>query len=355
MQLSDFDFDLPEDLIALRPATPRRASRLLVSGPSGLRDRMMTDLPDELREGDLLVFNNTEVIPARLFGTRTRDASTVACEATLLERLAPDVWRTLAKPGRRLKPGDRILFAPTDASAGAGEPLAASVLSKGEGGAVDLRFDIAGAELDAAVARIGVMPLPPYIAARRQADARDQKDYQTIFARHPGAVAAPTAALHFDEDLMACLAGRGVAHAEVTLHVGAGTFLPVKTDDVDAHVMHAEYGEVSEETAELIARTKAAGGRVIAVGTTSLRILETAAQATGAVTAFRGETRLFLKPGSPIHAVDGLITNFHLPRSTLLMLVAALISLNRTRELYFHAVQERYRFYSYGDASLLWP
>lgn len=357
MRLSDFDFDLPEDLIALRPASPRRASRLLVSTPDGLRDSTMSALASELREGDLLVFNDTRVIPARLFGERRRAESTVRVEATLLERLAEDRWQALAKPGRRLKAGDRITFEPAAGAVGASEPmpLSATILSKGDGGAVDLAFDRAGADLDAAIAANGAMPLPPYIAGRRAADARDQEDYQTIFARRPGAVAAPTAALHFDAPLMASLAERGVGHAEVTLHVGAGTFLPVKTDDVDNHVMHAEYGEISEETAARIAETRARGGRIVAVGTTSLRILETAAQATGVVTPFRGETRLFLKPGSPIRAVDGLITNFHLPRSTLLMLVAALINLNRTKAVYLHAVRERYRFYSYGDASLLWP
>ncbi len=355
MNLSDFDFELPEDLIALRPASPRRASRLLVSSADGMRDSAMSDLAAELRPGDLLVFNNTQVIPARLFGTRTRDGSVVDCEATLLERLDARTWRALAKPGRRLKPGDRIVFSAAETGSEPDLSLAAELTAKGEGGAVDLRFEQSGPELDSAIARIGSMPLPPYIAARRAADMQDREDYQTIFARRPGAVAAPTAALHFDDELMASLADRGVGHVEVTLHVGAGTFLPVKSDNVDDHVMHAEYGEVSPEAAHRIAETRAAGGRIIAVGTTSLRILETAAQETGAVKPFRGETRLFLKPGSQIHAVDGLVTNFHLPRSTLLMLVGALISLNRTRELYFHAVRERYRFYSYGDASLLWP
>lgn len=360
MRLSEFDYELPEELIALRPVTPRRSARLLVSSPSGIVDDRMENLAAHLRPGDLLVFNDTKVIPARLFGERRRGEAVARIEATLIERRGPALWAALAKPGKRLAVGDRIVFrAPADGQAdGAGvqgDELIAEVRAKGEGGVVELGFEIAGPALDAAVAAIGAMPLPPYIAARRAADERDLEDYQTIFARTPGAVAAPTAALHFDAPLMESLAARGVETVEVTLHVGAGTFLPVKSDDIAEHEMHAEYAEVSEAAAQKIAATRAAGGRVVAVGTTSLRVLESAVDPEGRVQPFADETRLFLKPGSPIRATDGLVTNFHLPRSTLLMLVAAFISHDRMKTVYFHAVREQYRFYSYGDASLLWP
>jgi S-adenosylmethionine:tRNA ribosyltransferase-isomerase len=298
----------------------------------------------------MLVFNDTRVIPARLFGERRRasaDGSGVAkVEATLIRREGPDSWTALARPAKRLAAGDRIHF-------GAG--LAADVATKGEAGEVRLHFDVAGADLDAAIAEAGVMPLPPYIAQRRAADEQDAEDYQTIFARHSGAVAAPTASLHFDEGLMETLAAQGVLSARLTLHVGAGTFLPVKVEDVADHRMHPEWGDIGPEVADAINAARAAGGRVIAAGTTALRLLESAAGPDGRVAPFRGETEIFITPGYRFRAVDGLMTNFHLPRSTLFMLVSGLMSLDRMQALYAHAIREGYRFYSYGDSSLLLP
>jgi S-adenosylmethionine:tRNA ribosyltransferase-isomerase len=297
----------------------------------------------------MLVFNDTRVIPARLFGQRHRtsaDGSGVAkVEVTLIHRDDPDRWTALARPAKRLAPGDRIRF---------GTALTAEVATKGEAGEVSLTFDRSGTDLDAAIAETGVMPLPPYIAQRRAADARDAEDYQTIFARHPGAVAAPTAALHFDEPLMAALAARGILTARLTLHVGAGTFLPVTVDDIARHRMHAEWGEITAETAAAINAVRA-DGRIIAVGTTALRMLESAADARGRLTPFQGETDIFITPGYRFRIVDGLMTNFHLPRSTLFMLVSALMGRERMLALYAHAIAQGYRFYSYGDSSLLLP
>lgn len=338
-----FDFDLPEDLIALRPASPRTASRMLVSDEDGIADRVFTALPDMLRKGDLLVFNDTRVIPARLSGQRVRGENVVAMEATLLERTATDTWRALARPGKRLRTGDSVRFG----------ALNAEIAAKEEGGAILLRFDASGAALDAAIAATGAMPLPPYIAARRPADDRDRSDYQTVLARRDGAVAAPTAALHFDEGLLADLNAKGIAHTTVTLHVGAGTFLPVKAESTGAHVMHSESGEISAETAALINATRAAGGRIVCVGTTSLRVLETAADEDGTMKPWHGATDIFISPGYRFRAVDVLMTNFHLPRSTLIMLVSAFVGIDRMRAIYAHAVARKYRFYSYGDASLL--
>jgi len=350
MKLSDFDFELPERLIALRPVRPRPASRMLVACADATHDAHVRDLPDWLRPGDVLVFNDTRVIPARLAGARRRasaDGSGVArIEVTLIHRDGAALWSALARPARRLAVGERILF---------GEDLGAEVVEKRAAGEVALAFDRSGAELDAAIAAAGVMPLPPYIAQRRAADARDAEDYQTIFARRPGAVAAPTAALHFDEALMAALAARGVLTARLTLHVGAGTFLPVKTDDVAQHRMHAEWGEITPETAAAINAARAAGGRVIAVGTTALRLLESAAGPDGRIAPFGGETEIFITPGYRFRAIDGLMTNFHLPRSTLFMLVSALMGRERMLALYAHAIAQGYRFYSYGDSSLLLP
>jgi len=347
MRVDEFDFELPEELIALRPARPRRASRLLVADHATQRISAFEKLADELREGDLLVFNDTKVIPARLVGLRRRETGgeggEVKMEATLMKRLAPDTWRTLAKPGKRLKPGDQAVFG----------DLTGEIVAKGEGGQVDIRFDATGADLDAAIAIAGVPPLPPYIAARRGPDVEDEADYQTIFAEKSGAVAAPTASLHFDEAVMASLSARGVATTRLTLHVGAGTFLPVKAEDTDDHVMHAEWGEVREETCEAIAAARKAGGRVIAAGTTALRLLETAAS-SGEVRPWRGDTDIFITPGYQFQAADGLITNFHLPKSTLMMLVSAFAGTDRIRALYVYAIENKMRFYSYGDASLLW-
>ncbi len=296
----------------------------------------------------MLVFNDTLVLPARLTGERRRpsaDGSGVArIEATLIRRDGPGTWTALARPGRRLVPGDRIDFG----------AMTAEVLGR-TGSEVRLRFDRAGAELDAAIAETGVMPLPHYIAGRRPADAQDLADYQTFFAERPGAVAAPTASLHFDEGLVARLAERGVLSARVTLHVGAGTFLPVTAARIADHRMHAEWGEIGAEAAEAMNAARAAGGRLIPVGTTALRLLESAADEQGLVRPFSGETDIFIRPGHRFRATDGLMTNFHLPRSTLFMLVSALMGLARMRALYAHAIEHRYRFYSYGDGSLLLP
>jgi S-adenosylmethionine:tRNA ribosyltransferase-isomerase len=350
MRLDDFDFDLPETAIALRPAVPRRAARqLALRGPDGTEDGRVEDLPARLEPGDLLVFNDTRVIPARLFGERrrdSRDGSGVArIEATLTRRLGPDRWEALVRPARRLRGGDALAFG----------ALGATVEAMGEGGLAALRFDRAGEALDAAIAAEGVTPLPPYIARRRAADARDADDYQTVFAEKPGSVAAPTASLHFDAPLLAALEARGVRTTRLTLHVGPGTFLPVKAQDVTAHRMHAEWGEIGPEAASAVAETRAAGRRVVAVGTTALRLLETAAAGDGTVRPWRGDTDIFIAPGHVFRAVDGLMTNFHLPRSTLFMLVCALMGTDRMKGAYAHAVAAGYRFYSYGDSCLLLP
>jgi S-adenosylmethionine:tRNA ribosyltransferase-isomerase len=344
--LADYDFDLPEELIALRPARPRPASRLLVAEGDAIADATVARLGDWLERGDLLVFNDTKVIPARLVGRRARAGGAGArIEATLIQGDGGPVWRALARPGKRLAPGDRIDFA---------GGLAADVLEK-DGAEVRLRFDRAGEAFAAALETAGETPLPPYIAARRAADAADREDYQTVFAARPGAVAAPTAALHFDAALLAALSAQGVRQARVTLHVGAGTFLPVTVADPSRHRMHAEWGEIGAAAAEAVRATRAAGGRVIPVGTTALRLLETAATGGGAIAPWRGETEIFIRPGYAFQIADGLMTNFHLPRSTLMMLVAALMGLERIRAIYAHAIAARYRFFSYGDSTLLLP
>ena len=345
MRLSDFDYPLPEELIALRPARPRSAARLLVAEGDAVADRRVADLPAILRPGDLLVLNDTRVIPARLSGVRRRGTAEARVEATLLEPLPDGRWSALLRPLRKVRDGEVVRFS---------ERLGATVASRGEGRAV-LAFDARGAAFDEALAEAGAMPLPPYIAARREADARDAEDYQSVWARRPGAVAAPTASLHFDAGLLDALDARGVRTTSVTLHVGAGTFLPVKAEDLSGHRMHAERGEVPEAAAAAIEAARAEGGRVIPVGTTALRVIETAAAASGRVEPWRGATDLFVRPGHRFRATDALVTNFHLPRSTLLMLVAALMGRERTLRLYEHAVAERYRFFSYGDASLLVP
>lgn len=353
MQLADFDFHLPEDRIALRPARPRDSARLLqVCADGELNDRLVRDLPDLLRAGDVLVFNDTKVIPARLFGERRRDDSVVAVEATLHRRRAPDVWDAFMKPGKRLKIGDRVRFGQADEGACLLSGLDATVLEKDDSGIVTLRFDLAGPALDEAVMALGIMPLPPYIAAKRPEDEADRQDYQTVYARLEGSVAAPTAGLHFTPGLLARLEAKGVGREFVTLHVGAGTFLPVKTDTIAEHRMHAEYGEVSAEVAERLNAVKRAGGRIVCVGTTSLRLLESAVDADGVIRPFAAETDIFITPGYRFRTADLLLTNFHLPRSTLIMLVAAFSGLDVVRRAYQHALDMNYRFYSYGDAGL---
>jgi S-adenosylmethionine:tRNA ribosyltransferase-isomerase len=355
MQLADFDFDLPEDRIALRPATPRDAARMLrVAADGVLVDLTVADLPDQLRAGDVLVANDTRVIPARLKGRRIREASNIAVEATLHRRLSASRWTAFMRPGKKLAPGDRVSFGETSDRACLLGVLDATVVEKGEGGEVTLAFDLAGPDLDAAIYERGEMPLPPYIAAKRAQDERDRNDYQTVYARADGSVAAPTAGLHFTPDLLARLTERGVTIQYVTLHVGAGTFLPVKTDDLSDHRMHAEYGEVSAATAAALNAAKAAGGRIVCVGTTSLRLIESATGEDGVVRPFAAETAIFITPGYRFRAADGLMTNFHLPKSTLFMLVSAFAGLEAMRRAYAHAVADGYRFYSYGDASLLW-
>jgi S-adenosylmethionine:tRNA ribosyltransferase-isomerase len=343
MRLQDFDFDLPEALIATRPARPRTAARLLLAEGAAIRDLHVHDLADIFRPGDRLVLNNTRVIPARLTGHRARRDAVARIEVTLLEPVQ-DGWRALAKPLRKVQVGEVIAFS---------DDLSATVADKTETG-MRLTFNLKGGDFDAALNAAGAMPLPPYIAAKRAPDAQDRDDYQTVFARHAGAVAAPTASLHFDAGLLAALAARGVQFTEVTLHVGAGTFLPVKVDDVTTHRMHAEWGEVTPAAADAINATKAAGGRVIPVGTTALRLIESAAR-TGRVEPWRGPTDIFIYPGFHFQVTDALMTNFHLPRSTLMMLVSALMGPDRIRALYAHAIAEGYRFFSYGDASLLIP
>jgi S-adenosylmethionine:tRNA ribosyltransferase-isomerase len=354
MRLSDFDFDLPESLIALRPAVPRDSARMLVVLPPGqLEDRSVGDLPDYLRPGDAIVFNDTRVIPARLSGMRERDGSVVAVEATLHRRLSPHRWTAFMKPGKRLKVGDRVRFGDRDDRACFLGQLDATITAKGEGGEVTLSFDLSGPDLDASIAERGAMPLPPYIASRRAEDEHDRSDYQTVYAREDGSVAAPTAGLHFTPELLEALKAGGVGLHFVTLHVGAGTFLPVKTEAVADHLMHPEYGEVSAETAAALNAAHAAGGRIVAVGTTALRLLESATGEDGVVRPFAGETAIFITPGYRFRAVEVLMTNFHLPKSTLFMLVAAFSGLETMRAAYVHAVAHGYRFYSYGDAGLL--
>lgn len=342
MHVDLFDFELPTDRIALRPAAPRDAARMLVLDGDRTLDMGVRDLPSCLRPGDLLVFNDTRVIPAQLEGKRG-DAT---IGATLHKREGPRRWRAFVRNGRRLRDGDTIDF-------GAG--VTATAGDKGEDGSFAL--DFAGDEpVELLLERAGRMPLPPYIASKRGgADARDAEDYQTLFAREAGAVAAPTAALHFTPELMTALDAAGIGHATLTLHVGAGTFLPVKADDTDDHRMHAEWGRIDAATADRLNAVRAAGGRVIAVGTTSLRLIESAADAAGQVQPFEGDTAIFITPGYRFRGIDGLMTNFHLPKSTLFMLVSALMGRERMLAAYAHAIGQEYRFYSYGDASLLLP
>jgi S-adenosylmethionine:tRNA ribosyltransferase-isomerase len=341
MRVDQFDFELPQDRIALRPARPRDSARLLLVEGDRISDRNVLDLPSLLRAGDVLVFNDTRVIPAQLEGTKGE----ASIGATLHKREGPRAWWAFVRNARRLKPGDRIEF---------GADVAASVAEKADDGSVLLHFH--GDEpVELLLERAGRMPLPPYIAGKRPADEADRADYQTMFAKEEGAVAAPTAALHFTDRLVAALDSAGIARETLTLHVGAGTFLPVKAEDTAEHRMHAEWGRIDAATAERLNAARAAGGRLIAVGTTSLRLLESAAADDGTVKPFADDTAIFITPGYRFRAVDGLITNFHLPRSTLFMLVSALMGLDVMQSAYAHAIARDYRFYSYGDASLLLP
>jgi len=350
MKVSDFDFHLPPERIALRPAQPRDLAKLLVVRPGGLEDRIVRDLPCLLRAGDVLVFNDTKVIPAALSGQRIgRGGTTPKIEALLHQRIDAHRWKAFAKPGKKLQAGDRIRFGGEGRVCLLGT-LEATVEEKGEAGEITLAFDFSGPVLDEAIQVLGDMPLPPYIAGKRATDDRDRADYQTMFAREEGAVAAPTAGLHFTPELMNALQQAGISLEFVTLHVGAGTFLPVKAEDTADHRMHAEWGEVSAGTAERLTAVRARGGRIVAIGTTSLRLLE-----TSRLQPFSGSTEIFIIPGYRFRAVDLLVTNFHLPKSTLFMLVSAFAGLERMKRAYAHAIAHDYRFYSYGDASLLFP
>jgi len=353
MRVDLFDFDLPEELIALRPASPRDAAKMLVIRADGsLSDRIVRDLPSLINPGDVLVFNDTKVIPAQLFGERRRGEAVAHVDVTLHMRVAPDRWLAFARPAKRLAQGDRIRFG-NDGNACFLGNLDATVVEKHDAGEVLLAFDLAGPMLDEALHAVGHMPLPPYIAAKRPEDARDESDYQTVYAREEGAVAAPTAGLHFTPELMAALDKRGIERRFVTLHVGAGTFLPVKADDTADHKMHAEIGHVSSETATAINAARRRGNRIVAVGTTSLRLLESAAREDGTMEAWSGATDIFITPGYRFRTADVLMTNFHLPRSTLFMLVSAFAGLDTMQAAYRHAIATNYRFYSYGDSSLL--
>jgi S-adenosylmethionine:tRNA ribosyltransferase-isomerase len=359
MRTSDFDFNLPEGLVALHPAEPRDSARLLVVRPGDaapLADRVVGDLPGLLRRGDVLVLNDTRVIPAALEGVRVRGPHETPVSFNLIKRLDESRWRAFAQPARRLQAGDRIRFgAEADGRVCLLGTLDATVVAKGHDGEVELRFSFHGAFLDEAIEALGRMPLPPYIASRRPAGPRDRDSYQTMFASKEGAVAAPTAELHFTPPLVERLRDAGCATEFVTLHVGAGTFLPVKVDDTSDHRMHVEWGEVTSAVAERLSQARKDGRRIVAIGTTALRLLESAAEPDGTIRPFRGDTGIFITPGYRFRAVDLLMTNFHLPRSTLFMLVAAFSGLDTMKAAYAHAIAAQYRFYSYGDACLLHP
>ncbi|HEY2010060.1 MAG TPA: tRNA preQ1(34) S-adenosylmethionine ribosyltransferase-isomerase QueA [Rhizomicrobium sp.] len=344
MDVSLFDFELPDERIALRPASPRDTARMLVVWPDGrLEHRQVRDLPDYLKTGDTLLVNDTKVIAARLYGQRLREGGPAKIEILLHRRLSADRYSVLARPAKKLAPGDTLVFG----------DLRGEVISRGDGGEAELGFALSGAALDAAIAAFGEMPLPPYIAGKRKADAQDVSDYQTVFARESGSVAAPTAGLHLTPELFARMTQKGVAREAVTLHVGLGTFLPVTADDTSQHRMHAESAHLDAQTAARLNAVHAAGGRIAAVGTTSLRTLESAADADGIIRPFAGDTDIFITPGYSFRAADILLTNFHLPRSTLFMLVSAFMGLEVMKRAYAEAIAEGYRFYSYGDACLL--
>ena len=349
MNVSQFDFDLPDRLIALHPAEPRDSARLLVVDPvAGLSDRHIPDLLTLLKPGDVLVVNDTRVVPAELRGQRIRGENHASVSFNLHKRVDAHTWRAFARPAKRLSLLDEL-----ELGEGPGPKLKARVAGKGDTGEITLEFALGGAQLDEAIKAHGAMPLPPYIGAKRGIEERDKIDYQTVYAAEDGAVAAPTAGLHFTEKLLQRIADMDVAIERLTLHVGAGTFLPMKAEDTDEHVMHAEWGEIDQATAGRIRLRQAAGGRVVAVGTTSLRLLETASLKSGSLEAFSGETDIFITPGFRFRTVDMLMTNFHLPKSTLFMLVSAFSGLEVMKDAYAHAIREGYRFYSYGDGSLL--
>jgi S-adenosylmethionine:tRNA ribosyltransferase-isomerase len=353
MRTDLFDFELPDDRIALRPASPRDAARLLVVRPDApLEDRTIADLPALLRPGDAIVVNDTKVLPASLHGRRIGRGIEVAIEANLTKRLDGARWLAFVRPAKRLQIGDVVRFG-SEGRVCFLDQLDATVEAKGEGGEVTLSFAFHGPALDQALEERGDMPLPPYIAGRRAADERDRADYQTMFARDEGSVAAPTAGLHFTDTLVDALRARRISLHRVTLHVGPGTFLPVKSDDTADHKMHAEWGVVTAELADALNASRRAGGRIVAVGSTSLRLLESAAAEDGTLSAFSGETSLFITPGYRFRAADAMLTNFHLPRSTLFMLVSAFSGLDTMKRAYAHAIATGYRFYSYGDACLL--
>ncbi len=350
MNLSDFDFELPEKLIATRPVSPRSAARLLVAKGDNVDDSFVSDLPEFLKSGDRLVFNDTKVLPARLNGFRNRvidvnNVATAKIEVTLLASKKEGIWRALMKPLRKIRVGEKITF---------DKSFEALLIDKVDGQGI-LHFNKENTEFLDRLEELGAMPLPPYIASKRQADTRDNLDYQTIFAEKIGSVAAPTASLHFDLGLLERLKKKGVETSFVTLHVGAGTFLPVKSEDIRQHKMHAEFGEIDQKTVDEIRQTKKNGGRIIPVGTTALRLLETAAQSTDILSEWRGETDIFIYPGYKFIVADGLMTNFHLPKSTLMMLVSALMGKETIESIYNHAITKKYRFFSYGDSSLLFP
>jgi S-adenosylmethionine:tRNA ribosyltransferase-isomerase len=356
MRTDLFDFMLPEERIALFPADPRDSARMLVVDPraGALADRGVLDLPDFLEPGDALVFNDTRVIPAALEGVRVREGVAAKVAFNLIKRVDASRWRAFARPAKRLEPGDRVRFGHSNTSCLMGA-LDATVSAKLDAGEVELAFDLSGDDLDRGIAAVGDMPLPPYIALKRPPGEADRASYQTMFAAKDGAVAAPTAGLHFTERLIEKIDARGLLRHVVTLHVGAGTFLPVKAEDTSGHQMHAEWGEIDAATAEALNAVRARGGRIVAVGTTALRTLESAAGEDGTLEAWSGETSIFITPGYRFKAIGALMTNFHLPRSTLFMLVSALSGLDTMQAAYAHAIRERYRFYSYGDACLLFP
>ncbi len=354
MRVDQFDFELPEERIALRPAEPRESAKLLLISGTDISDATVADLPSLLRAGDVLVFNDTKVIPAQLFGLRERDGNFARVEATLHMRESASEWRAFLRPSKRARVGDLIRFGHDEGACMLGQ-LDATVAEKTDGGEALLRFDFSGPHLDDAIRTVGHIPIPPYIAAKRSDDAHDLTDYQTIYAREEGAVAAPTAGLHFTPELFATLDAKGIERHFVTLHVGAGTFLPVKVDDTKDHKMHHEVGQISTAVAASLNKAKREGRRIIAVGTTSLRLLESAANADGTLQEWSGATDIFITPGYKFKFIDGLMTNFHLPRSTLFMLVSALGGYDTMKAAYAHAIQSSYRFYSYGDTSLILP